>query len=100
MKLDVGLLADIFLNFRTLMFDKFELDPCHFISLPSYAFNCMLKLTDISIDPIPNIEMFQFLSSNIRGGFSFVSQRLDQTEGDKSPGNEGVEMIYIDANNL
>lgn len=95
MKLDVALLADLFLNFRALMFDKFDLDPCHFISLPSYAFSCMLKLTEISIEPIEDIDIFQFLSQNIRGGFSFVSQRMECTTA--SPEKK---LLYLDANNL
>ena len=95
MKLDVALLADLFLNFRELMFSKFDLDPCHFISLPSYAFSCMLKLTEISIEPIEDIDIFQFLSQNIRGGFSFVSQRMECTAT-----NPKKKLLYLDANNL
>lgn len=94
MKLDVGLLADIFLNFRQLMFDKFKLDPCHFISLPSFAFNAMLKLTKISIEPMPDITTFQFLSDNIRGGLSYVCQRLEDVT------DHVTKLLYLDANNL
>lgn len=82
MKLDVALLAEVFFSFRDTMQEHFKLDPCHFISLPSYGFNCMLRMTEVSIDPIPNHEILTFLSSNIRGGFSFFNTRKAKSDKD------------------
>lgn len=93
MKLDVALLAEVFFTFRDTMQQHFQLDPCHYISLPSYGFNCMLKMTEVVIDPIPSHEILTFLSSNIRGGFSFVNTR-------KATSDKDHELLYLDANNL
>ena len=93
MKLDVALLAEVFFAFRDTMRKHFKLDPCHFLSLPSYGFNCMLLMTDVEIEPIPNFEMLSFISPNIRGGFSFVNTR-------KSSMRRGRKLLYLDANNL
>lgn len=93
MKLDVALLAEVFFSFRKTMKTHFELDPCHFISLPSYGFNCMLLMTGVSIEAISDYEVLTFLKSNIRGGFSFVNTRKAIPQGDE-------RLLYLDANNL
>ena len=98
MKLDTYLLADIFLTFRSVMMRQFELDPAHFISLPSYSYFCMLKYTKADIEAVGDIETFNFLASNIRGGFSFISQRL--AENIETPGMLSSKLLYVDANNL
>lgn len=93
MKLDVALLAEVFFSFRETMKTHFKLDPCYFISLPSYGFNCMLYMTGVTIEAIPDYEVLTFLRSNIRGGFSFVNTR-------KSVPREDERLLYLDANNL
>lgn len=45
MWLDIILLASVMENFRNLCMSDFELDPCHYVSLPSLAFDCCLKMT-------------------------------------------------------
>lgn len=93
MKLDVALLAEVFFAFRDAMRKHFKLDPCHFLSLPSYGFNCMLLMTDVEIEPILDHEMLSFIAPNIRGGFSFVNTR-------KATARHGKILLYLDANNL
>ena len=43
LKSDITLLADIFNNFRKMIFDEFELDCCKYISAPSLSKDCALK---------------------------------------------------------
>ena len=93
MKSDVALLADNFLTFRDLLFEQFKLDPCHFISLPSYSFNAMLSYTGVEIEEIDDIDIFNFLGQNIRGGFSFIHERFAEH-------TEEQFLLYVDANNL
>ena len=93
MKLDVALLAEVFFSFRRTMKTHFKLDPCHFISLPSYGFNCMLLMTGVTIEAISDYEVLTFLKTNIRGGFSFVNTRKSVPQGDE-------RLLYLDANNL
>ena len=40
---DITLLADAFNNFRTNIFNEFELDRCKYISAPSLSKDCALK---------------------------------------------------------
>lgn len=96
MKLDTFLLADVFLNFRNAMFDKFKLDACNYVSLPTFSYDCMLKLTKVEIEQISDIDMYLMMTQNIRGGLSFIGQRMENAEEEENPRT----MLYYDANNL
>ena len=41
MTTDVLLLADIFENFRDICLRDYDLDPCHYFTLPNFAWDCM-----------------------------------------------------------
>ena len=77
-------------------YDKFSgLDPAHYISLPSYSYDSMLKLTKSVISLPTSIDMVHMLESGKRGGMSFIGTRdltASNQKGDES------EIIYIDAN--
>lgn len=49
LKTDVLLLADIFENFRRNCIALYELDPAHYITLPGYSWDCMLKYTQVEM---------------------------------------------------
>ena len=99
MRLDTYLLADVFMQFRETMFQKFNLDPANYISLPSFSYDCMLKYTEVEIDRIHDYDMYKMLSDNIRGGFSFISSRIE-TEINYATGERENNIDYLDANNL
>ena len=40
---DITLLADVFNDFRKIMFDEFQLDPVKYVSAPSLTKDCALK---------------------------------------------------------
>ncbi len=93
-KIDTILLAEIFQKFRQDMIKFSGLDPSHYISLPAYAFDSMLKLTNCKLDQLEDINMVQFIESSIRGGVSFINTRYLQLS------NKSEEIVYIDANVL
>jgi len=92
-KIDTVLLAEIFQKFRSDMHRFSGLDPSHYISLPAYSFDSMLKITNCVLDQLGDINMVHFLESAIRGGVSFINTRYLKVQKD-SP----QEIIYIDAN--
>ena len=98
-KLDVALLADIFLKFRNFMFKQFKLDPCHFISLPGFSFSCMLRMTGVSLESVTDPDIHNFLKQNIRGGFSFIHERRAHKQ-EATSNNSACNLAYYDANNL
>ena len=73
--LDTILLAAIFEHFRDITIHNFKLDPCHYVSSASLTFDAMLKMTRIQIDTLPDVEMYSFCQSAIRGGIAQTSHR-------------------------
>ena len=67
-KTDTILLADLFQNFRKTAFKTYGLDPVHYISLPSYGRDAMLKLTGVEIELISDPDVFNLVNRGIRGG--------------------------------
>ena len=52
LKTDAILLSDIFEHFRELCLSYYELDPCHYVSLPGFTWDAMLKMTQVEIELI------------------------------------------------
>ena len=105
---DTLLLAEVFEAFRYESLNNFEIDPSHFISLPGFAYSAFLKETKVSLEYITDPEIFNMLSSNLRGGHSFCSQRYEESTlfkngvfGEENLSSDNDQhIIYIDANNL
>lgn len=93
-KIDTILLAEIFQKFRNDMHKFSALDPANYISLPSFSFDMMLKITKCKIELPQDINMVHFFESGIRGGMSFINTRHLQIE------KKNEQIFYIDANNL
>ena len=105
---DTLLLAEVFETFRSESMFNFEIDPCHFISLPGFAFQAFLKITEVNLDYITDPQLFEMLSQNLRGGHSFSSQRYEESsdfkdmilQEDREKTDLRQHLLYIDANNL
>lgn len=94
-KIDTLLLCEVFQSFRKAMMGFSGLDPAHYISLASYSYDSMLKMTKSVINIPPTIDMVHMLESGKRGGMSFIGTRdlvASEKEGQES------EIVYIDAN--
>ncbi|XP_068240162.1 uncharacterized protein [Palaemon carinicauda] len=49
---DTALLGDILIWWRFILYDKYGLDLPHYVSLPSYAFDSFLKMSEIELDHV------------------------------------------------
>ena len=102
--LDTVLLADCFQKFRTIILKEYGLDPCHFYSIPMLAWSACLKITDVKLDLITDVDMYNFLQDGIRGGMSCVNSRYARANNkymkDFDPKKESVYLGYHDSNNL
>ena len=67
---DITLLADIFNNFRKMIFDEFELDCAKYISAPSLSKDCALKYSKCKIENIKDVSIFNFVRKTVMGGVS------------------------------
>ena len=101
---DVLLLADVFETFRNMAHESYGLDPVHYISLASYSWDAMLKMTKVTLELLTDIDQHLFFERMIRGGVSSIMHRHAKAnnpymaEFDSS--KPTVFLSYVDANNL
>ena len=72
-KSDVLLLADVFESFRKTCLQYYKLDPCHYFTSPVLSWDAMLKMTNIKLELMTNVDMFQFIEKGMRGGVSCIA---------------------------
>lgn len=104
LKSDILLLADVFENFRKTCLRYYKLDPCHYFTAPGLSWDAMLKMTDIKLELMTDIDMFQFIEKGMRGGVSYIAHRYGKANNkymsDYNPKHPSKHIIYLDANNL
>ena len=101
---DILLLADVFENFRKTCLKYYKLDPCHYFTSPGLSWDAMLKMTDIELELMTDIDMFQFIEKGLRDGISYIANRYGKANNkymkkydEKAPSKY---IMYLDANNL
>ena len=101
---DVLLLTDVFENFRKTCLEYYKLDPCHYFTSPGLSWDAMLKMTDIKLELMTDVDMFQFIEKGLRGGISYVANRYGKANNkymkDYNKNKPSKYIMYLDANNL
>ena len=72
---DVLLLADVFESFRKTCLQYYSLDPCHYFTSPGLSWDDMLKMTNIKLKLIIDVDMYQFIEKGMRGGVSYIANQ-------------------------
>ena len=104
LKSDMLLLADVFENFRKTCLQYYKLDPCHYFTSPDLSWDAMLKMTNIKLELMTGVDMFQFIEKGMRGGVSYITNQYGKANNkymkeynEKAPSKY---IMYLDANNL
>ncbi|XP_033729639.1 uncharacterized protein LOC117318793 [Pecten maximus] len=101
---DVLGLADVFENFRDLCMESYGLDAAHFYTAPGLAWQAALKMTNVRLELLTDIDQHLFIEEGLRGGISMISHRFAEANNPYVPGYDPMKpteyITYLDANNL
>ena len=83
--LDTIFLADVFISWRDMMFQEYELDVSQYLTLPSFSFDAMLKFkymenSNFTIELISDVHLSSLISHNIRGGFCTLTSHYEKLD--------------------
>ena len=100
---NVLLLADVFQNFREVCLQHYGLDPAHNYTSPCLSLQVALKMMDMELDLLTDINQHLFIEEGIRRGSNDQppirpSQRPWHKNCDAS--NRNSYIMCLDANNL
>ena len=106
LNLDVAFLADIYLQWQSILMDLFKLDCLYFLTLASFAIEAMYYICGVSLDSISDPNLYHIINKNIRGGFCSVGQsHVIANNKDTDPNFDARHMesnylLYVDFNSL
>ena len=82
----------------------YKLDPCHYFTSPGLSWDAMLKMTDIKLELIIDVDMFQFIENGMSSGVSYIANsngvannKYTKEYDEKAPSKY---IMYLNANNL
>ena len=102
---DVLLLADVFENFRDVCSKNYGLDPAWYYTAPGLAWDAALKITEVKLELLSDVDMLNMVEKGIRGGISMISNRYGKANNPYMKGKYKADqttkyITYLDANNL
>ena len=66
-------LADVFEKFIDTCLKFSGLDACHYVSSSGLSWDAMLKMTDVKLEKISDIDKYLFIEKGLRGGIGGIS---------------------------
>ena len=66
LKKDVLLLAVVFEKFINTCLKYYGPDPCHYFSSPGSSWDAMLKMSEIKLEKIPDIDKHLFIEKGLK----------------------------------
>ena len=78
--MDICLQADIFNAFRNTIWNKFDVDCSKYITSCSLSLDLMLKYTEVKIELISDISIFDYVNSSILGGIYIALQSISNNK--------------------
>ena len=104
LKKDALLLAHVFEKFIDTCLKNYELDTCHYFSSLGLSWDAMLKMTDVKLEKISDIDEYYFIEKGSRGGISYIAKRYAKANNkymsDYDSNKQSTFITYLDRNNL
>ena len=104
LKTGILLLTDVFEKFINTCLDFYGLEPCHYFSNPRLCCDAILKMAEIELELISDIDMYLFIKKGMKGSIYYIAKRYNkannkyiQSYDDKKPNKY---IMYSDKNNL
>ena len=98
------LLADVFESFRKTCLQYYKLYSGHYFTSPGLSLDAMLKMTNIKLELMVDVDVFQFIQKHMRGGVSYIANRYGKANNkylkEYNEKASSKYFIYLDANNL
>ena len=99
LKKDV-LLTHVFEKFIDTCLKYYGLDPCHYFSSPGLSWGAMLKMTNIELEKISDIDKYLFIEKGLRGGIYYIAKRYAKANNkylnDYDPKRPSTFILYFD----
>ncbi|XP_069176843.1 uncharacterized protein, partial [Procambarus clarkii] len=103
LKVDTGLLCDVFTVWRKTMLELYKLDITHYVSLSSFAWDAFLFKSQVVLDSISDPHLYDVLRRNLRGGFISVVRQHTSVQNEHigaDPSSTDKYILYLDFNGL
>ena len=102
LKKDVLLLTDVFEKLIDTCLKYYGLDPCHYFSAPGLFWDAMLKMTNIELEKISDIDESFFIEKGFGGGISYIAKRYAKESNKYLNVYDPKKLFipYLDRNNL
>ena len=99
---DTLLLVDVFENFRNVCLQIYELDPAKFLSAPELAWQAALKMTQVKLVLLADIDIVLMVEKAIIRGICHSVYRYTKANNKymKDKNKESSYIQYWDVNNL
>ena len=100
----VLLLTDVSEKFIDTCLKFYGLDPCHYFSSPGLSWDATLKMVEIKLEKISDIDKYLFIEKGSRGGISYIAKRYAKANNiymnDYDHEKSSTFITYVDMNNL
>ena len=76
----------------------------HYLSAPGLSWDAMLKIIEIELELIPDLDIYIFFQKGARERISYISNRYSKASNkylkSYDPKQESKHILYLDVNNL
>ena len=94
---------DVFEKFINTGLKYYGLNACHYFSSPGLGWDAMLKMTEMELEKISDIDQYLFIEKGLRGGISYIAKRHSKANNkycpDYDPKKPSTFISYLDMNN-